>query len=333
MTTIRTFGKSFEVRWQSEDRRRISDYHSCYELVSFSALAAEDQDQFRERLPATLELCWIINPDYEREAPVEIAQWQDAHPSTLSTELPPEAVTENGHYLPPEARGLPIEPDETLKAVEDLPERICLQARVLSILNEVFRGGSNNPNPLSAARFIAGIRAIKATFEGGKTLYLKQAVERDVPDQAKAQWKMADLLSATEETLRDHKSNAAELHLTKDRLSKAKDAAQLTLEEALKKWLRFQPKNMGTNTAARIEKAVKMYTTDPNMRSEAKIAKEFSVTKKTVSVWFKRFEDETGFSVVRHRRHESVEHHLRTEVERSGQHGDGSEHGDEETVQ
>lgn len=97
-----------------------------------------------------------------------------------------------------------------------------------------------------------------------------------------------------------------ELEQTKKLLHKAEAVANDTLKEALSKWMRFDPPRMSADVKARIEKAVKIYTTEPKKRSLAKIAAEFKVTRKTVSEWFKKFTVETGFPVVTHYRHESV---------------------------
>jgi AraC-like DNA-binding protein len=106
---------------------------------------------------------------------------------------------------------------------------------------------------------------------------------------------------------------AAELQETKAKLLKAEAAAGDNLEEALSKWFRFDPPGMSVDTKARIEKAVKLYVTDREKTgSLSKIAAQFEVSRKTVSLWFKKFREETGFQVVRHYRHESVRDHLQT---------------------
>lgn len=106
---------------------------------------------------------------------------------------------------------------------------------------------------------------------------------------------------------------AGELHETKSQLQKANAAANNNLKEALSMWMGFDPPRMSADTKARIEKAVKIYTTDPQKRSLSKIAKDFGVSPKTVSLWFKSFTEETGFKVVTHQRHESVRSHLKAD--------------------
>jgi len=106
---------------------------------------------------------------------------------------------------------------------------------------------------------------------------------------------------------------ATKLRKLEGRAQRAEQAARLTLKEALRKWMRFDPPGMRADTKARIEKAVKLYVTEPDKRSLAKIATEFRVSRKTVSSWFARFTNETDFPVVSHRRHESVNDHLRAE--------------------
>ena len=96
-------------------------------------------------------------------------------------------------------------------------------------------------------------------------------------------------------------------------LTKAQEAASATLEEALKKWFDFAPQGMGENTKARIQSAVRMYSTNPETRSLGKVAKAFGVSRKTVHGWFKMFTRETDYQVVVHRRHESVKGHLHAE--------------------
>ena len=98
----------------------------------------------------------------------------------------------------------------------------------------------------------------------------------------------------------------AELEQKDAELSKVKAAANNTLKEALSKWMRFEPPGMLADTKARIEKAVKMYLTDPEKRSLTKIAAEFHVSRTTVSKWFAKFSKETGYPVVTFQRHESI---------------------------
>ena len=109
---------------------------------------------------------------------------------------------------------------------------------------------------------------------------------------------------------------ASELHETKAQLRKAESAANDNLKEALSKWMRFDPPRMSADTKARIEKAVKIYSTDPEKRSLSKIADEFGVSRKTVSVWFKSFADETGHKVVTFQRHETVRKHFLADSEK-----------------
>lgn len=103
-----------------------------------------------------------------------------------------------------------------------------------------------------------------------------------------------------------------ELHETKATLRKTEAAAQDTLKKALSKWMKFDPPRMSADTKARIEKAVKLYLTDPEKRSLAKIAADFCVSRKTVSEWFAKFKAETGYSVVTHDRHVSVKEQLKS---------------------
>jgi AraC-like DNA-binding protein len=106
---------------------------------------------------------------------------------------------------------------------------------------------------------------------------------------------------------------ATELHKTKEQLRKSQAAASDNLKEALSKWMRFDPPRMSADTKARIEKAVKMYLTDPDKHSLKKIADEFNVSRTTVSKWFSKFANETGYKVVTHQRHESVSDHLKAD--------------------
>lgn len=110
----------------------------------------------------------------------------------------------------------------------------------------------------------------------------------------------------------------AELEEKNAQLRKAESAARDNLQEALSKWMRFDPPRMSADTKARIEKAVKMYVTDPERRSLAKIAAEFHVSRKTVSVWFAQFRKETGFRVVMFQRHESVRERMEAESRPNG---------------
>jgi ribosomal protein L9 len=110
----------------------------------------------------------------------------------------------------------------------------------------------------------------------------------------------------------------AELAEKNAQLRKAESAARDNLQEALSKWMRFDPPRMSANTKARIEKAVKIYVTDPERRSLAKIATEFHVSRKTVSVWFEQFRKETGFRVVTFQRHESVRERMEAQSRQNG---------------
>lgn len=128
-----------------------------------------------------------------------------------------------------------------------------------------------------------------------------------------------------------------QIQATQSKLAEAESARQqaeivaaLTLEEALRKWMRFDPRNMKATTKARIESAVKTYITNPELRSLAKIAEQFSVSRKTVSAWFARFTEETGFRVVRHVQHEGVEARLRAEADQKRQQEGDGESGDED---
>ena len=164
-------------------------------------------------------------------------------------------------------------------------------------------------------------QVFQAKFADGEVLYFREVVERDVPGEAKAQWQTTALFSSTEQVLRKSAQTKDELDATRAALDKAQVAASLTLQEALAKWMRFDPPRMAANTKARIEKAVKLYITDPDKRSLTGIAAEFKVSRKTVSTWFTQFTKETGFAVVRHVGHESVKNHLRAKAEQERQQG------------
>jgi hypothetical protein len=110
---------------------------------------------------------------------------------------------------------------------------------------------------------------------------------------------------------------ATELHETKAKLRKTEAAAQDTLKEALSKWMGFDPPRMSAGTKARIEKAVKLYVTEPEKRSLKKISEVFGVSRKTVSVWFKQFTAETGYPVVSHHRHISVREQSKLDSEQA----------------
>jgi AraC-like DNA-binding protein len=96
-------------------------------------------------------------------------------------------------------------------------------------------------------------------------------------------------------------------------LEKSSKAAAMVLEDALSGWMKFRPKGMSVETAARIQKAVLMYVTESDMRSLAKIAGEFKVSRKTVSGWFKKFTEVMGYPVITHKRNESVRSHSQGE--------------------
>jgi biotin operon repressor len=111
-------------------------------------------------------------------------------------------------------------------------------------------------------------------------------------------------------------------------LDKANALASLNLKEALAKWYQFDPPAMKTDTKARIEKAAKMYLTDNQKQSLAKIAKEFGVSRKTVSKWFTSFAEYTGFKVVSHQSHESVADHLKAESSQENETSGDNENAD-----
>jgi hypothetical protein len=115
-----------------------------------------------------------------------------------------------------------------------------------------------------------------------------------------------------------HAEGMAALESTKKELAIAQDAAGLTLKEALSKFMRFAPEGMKPDTQARIAKAVQSYIIDPEKHSLKAVAKEFGITKKTVSLWFSRFSEETGFKVVNHVRHESVRSQAVTTAAQAG---------------
>lgn len=194
MKTIDVFGKPFAVAWQSTDRRLICSREKCYELVSFPIPSEEckERDALRTGIPKSLVWCWILNPDYEGNSLREAEEWQMA--GHEGPELPPEAFTPDGKYLPPKAPGLPVEPDETLKTVKPFTKIMAHGAYARQIVKAVFRNGRDVPNPYAISRLTPGIKAVKAMFENGEVLFLREAVERDVPDEAKAQWQTEALL-------------------------------------------------------------------------------------------------------------------------------------------
>jgi biotin operon repressor len=106
---------------------------------------------------------------------------------------------------------------------------------------------------------------------------------------------------------------AIELKQTQTELRRANEIAKNTMKEALSKWMRFDPLGMSADTKARIEKAVKIYLTEPDKHSLKKIADEFNVSRTTVSKWFSKFAKETGYKVVTYQRHESVSDHLKAD--------------------
>ncbi|MBI2928381.1 MAG: helix-turn-helix transcriptional regulator [Verrucomicrobia bacterium] len=339
--SIELLGKPFEVLWQSDDRRRLANRATCYELVSLQSLKSNDDDALRRRLPAKIENCWIVNPHYHRDPPADLQDWLET--GYDGEDFPPHAFTPAGEYLPPEARGLPVEPDESLKAGCDAG--MIAASYVAQIVKEHFRQGRDEPHPHAASRFEPGIPIFKATFENGEVLYLQNVEKCAVPDAAKAKWEG----QANAEALAQHKAKLqavadsvqqaacrslrteVELHQTKATLAKAEEAASLTLREAVEKWNRLDLPGTAADTRARIKEAVAIYCANPDKRSLAKIANEFHVSRTTVSRWFKRFTKATGCPVVQHVRHESVKARLRAEAERNRRQGAADESGDDPT--
>jgi hypothetical protein len=170
-----------------------------------------------------------------------------------------------------------------------------------------------------------GVTAFLATFESDDFLFLREVVKLPMSPAALAASQSSSQRDSIERLFAQSKETQADLATTRAKLQKAEAAASLTLKEALEKWMRFDHPGMKADTTARIEMAVKMYMTDPNMHSLAKVADEFKVSRKTVSVWFKQFKEATGFQVVRYARHESVKDHLRTELENNRSQGAGDE--------
>ncbi|MGH7980214.1 MAG: hypothetical protein ACREE6_12640, partial [Limisphaerales bacterium] len=158
---------------------------------------------------------------------------------------------------------------------------------------------------------VATTTRYRVMFTNGQRGWLKECLFRQPQNQVERQ----EFTQGQDAVV--HRT-AAELEQTKAKLRKAEAAANITWKEALSKWMRFEPAGMKADTRARIEKAVKMYLTDPDKHSLAKIAAEFCVSRTTVSGWFAKFTTETGFRVVTFERHETVVDHLKTDLEPDG---------------
>jgi outer membrane murein-binding lipoprotein Lpp len=140
----------------------------------------------------------------------------------------------------------------------------------------------------------------------------------------------ADVVAKLDALRADVRAMGSKTAQLKEERDKAQKAAAATIKEALSAWWRFEPAGMGADTKARIEKAVKIYTADPDKRSLAKVAKEFRVSRKTVSKWLATFTEETGFPVVIHKRHVSVKAQARQEQKAKEEEGEESFFADRE---
>jgi len=281
-------------------------------------------------VPARIERCYMPNPGYQRDGMRELSDWHDAGHDGY--ELPPEARTTEDYYLPPEARGLPVVTVQNAGRDCDLARSTVCGLRVRQIVKEVFFGGSDEPQPYSIARFTPGIPVFLATFlADDQVLYLREVTECPEPFEAQAHRQSLALEQWVAELLTHASQTESDLAATSEQLDKAQKAAGLTLAEALSKWMRLSVPGRKAETVAKIKEAVARYVADPDSRSLAKVAKDFGVSRKTVSIWFKVFTEATGFLVVRHKHHESAKAHLRAEGEDKRQHGDPGEDEDDKS--
>jgi tartrate dehydratase beta subunit/fumarate hydratase class I family protein len=204
----------------------------------------------------------------------------------------------------------------TIEAFEEVQrqwvEHVVDGFRFFQIAKELFRDANGEPLPFP----VAGQLAYLATFSKGKQCYFEMIRSiTPIPSAARMEWKQDEHLKRLEAMVARSAATQTELAQARAERDTAQETASLTVEEALGKWMRFEPPGMAAVTKARIEKAVKLYMTDPEKRSLSKIAKEFQVSRKTVSTWFKMFTMETGLPVIAYKRHESVKAHLQAERE------------------
>lgn len=221
--TIYLLGRCFESEWESEDNRIIASPEQCYRFISFNCRAQSDSETLIRAVPTKIEGCWIVNQAYRRDKQAELEAWQRADHE--GNNLPREAFTSKGFYIPPEARGLPIEPDTTEEALSHLllpnaevePEkesgRFALNFRrsfgapmvCEEILREEF--GSDVKDPNSALQDfgfyfreeVPGLRAYKATFADGEILYLKDVPQCPMPTKATDHFRMKELQDTVEQ--------------------------------------------------------------------------------------------------------------------------------------
>lgn len=352
-------GKPFEVKWRSGDERTIGNGETYYLLTPFECTAKTASEALRKARPLKIEPCWIVNSTmYESNASKELAQWSVAS-------LPTEARTRAGHYLPPEAKGLSIEPPEENEArhfpresdsevpaqtlqefvnsitgqfprksdSEMPPEPPSTTAEVCQTILLEHLGGPKKDPPTAWALndHVPGLRAFKATLPNGGILYLKDVAQCPMPSEALAFFRQATQQKDVAQLVDHTRQTEGALQETQAAMQKAQETASLTLEEALSQWMRLSVPGMKAETVAKIKEALARYVTDPDSRSLAKIATQFNVSRKTVSTWFATFTKATGFPVVRHKRHESVTAQLRAEIEIERHHGNTGEDNGEES--
>lgn len=325
--SIQLFGRPFSVLWQSRDRRQFANRDRCYHLASFEGMDQHDLDALRSGLPASIEKCWLPNPDYKANASREDHQWHHATGRRYDRPGQHHPPTHAGFYYPPEARDLRFIDPKDPQVSASPSTRIKAAAALLAIRKELFHVPSSGPGAALLSR--PGAPIFLATFSNGNVRFLKEVAESLLPSDAVAYFQSADLRVSVERVLTQSQVSQANLEATRAQLQMARETAARTLKKALEKWYRFDPPGMKANTKARIEKAVRLYLTDPVKHSLAEVAREFGVSRKTVSVWFKEFTQYTGFPVVTYKRHESVAAHLRGEAEEERQRGDAGEHCDD----
>jgi len=230
----------------------------------------------------------------------------------------------------PGIRFASVKTDETLRARQ---ENVCAVAwldktgkgeRVVEMVDEIlkFWQTAGLPEVEKESRF-AHLEPTKTRLVGefleavGEVLSQGAKFQRLFPAWSKPIW-LTDfrpsnwqrLPTATEKQLAQATTQLDEKTTL---LLKAQEAAGYNLQEAISKWMKFDPKGMSAERKAKIESAVRMYMTDREKHSLAKIAAEFKVSRKSVSEWFSIFTKETGFKVVKYNRHVSVQDQFQTE--------------------
>jgi len=336
---VALFGAPFEVRWRSADGRSISNGTACYRFISYACHEKKDSDALALALPLNIERGLI----------------PFGNPFGLLIETPGgdgPGINFGGTALADPDAAWPIIQELTVA----LAQNTCLNPTSYEALlyRNIADGrlpvkhgpgvpdSAPKPDPKALAdllrskaerdfqtRFAVSHASIcRVTFGNGLVLYVKAVAPCPIPPEALTFFGQAALQESLAKLgVRARETDATLAH-TRAQLNRARDAAGLTLKQALEDWMRLDVPGKSAATQAKIKQAVSLYLTNPDLRSLAKIAEQFRVSRTTVSKWFKRFSATTGLPVVRHARHESAREQGRAAAQDKRRQAEGSDEED-----